>query len=129
MSVTPGTIELIAIELSRLLRHVVRAEERGVDRNRIREHESVRIGCAFQQGGNGRRHGSCGSRSVDDLERDEQNTRLLSRLYRLDHLSTRLRRSIAFGERAASVQGIRQPRWRPGLGAPPAGERPRRAVD
>jgi hypothetical protein len=30
---------------------------------------------------------------VDDLERDEQNTRLLSRLYRLDHLSTRLRRS------------------------------------
>ena len=30
---------------------------------------------------------------VDDLERDEQNTRMLSRLYRLDHLSTRLRRS------------------------------------
>jgi len=30
---------------------------------------------------------------VDELEKDEQNTRLLSRLYRLDHLSTRLRRS------------------------------------
>jgi signal transduction histidine kinase len=30
---------------------------------------------------------------VDELERDEQNTRLLSRLYRLDHLSTRLRRN------------------------------------
>jgi signal transduction histidine kinase len=30
---------------------------------------------------------------VDDLERDEQNTRLLTRLYRLDHLSTRLRRN------------------------------------
>jgi signal transduction histidine kinase len=30
---------------------------------------------------------------VDDLERDEQNTRLLSSLYRLDHLSTRLRRN------------------------------------
>src|SRR6266508_2077629 len=30
---------------------------------------------------------------VDELERDEQNTRLLTRLYRLDHLSTRLRRN------------------------------------
>ncbi|HZM81496.1 MAG TPA: nitrate- and nitrite sensing domain-containing protein [Candidatus Limnocylindrales bacterium] len=30
---------------------------------------------------------------VDELERDEQNTRLLSKLYRLDHLSTRLRRN------------------------------------
>ncbi len=30
---------------------------------------------------------------VDDLEREEQNTRLLTRLYRLDHLSTRLRRN------------------------------------
>jgi signal transduction histidine kinase len=30
---------------------------------------------------------------VDDLERDEQNPRLLSKLYRLDHLSTRLRRN------------------------------------
>ena len=30
---------------------------------------------------------------VDDLERDEQNTRLLKSLYQLDHLSTRLRRS------------------------------------
>jgi signal transduction histidine kinase len=30
---------------------------------------------------------------VDELERDEQDTRLLSRLYRLDHLSTRLRRN------------------------------------
>jgi len=30
---------------------------------------------------------------VDELEKDEQNTRLLGRLYRLDHLSTRLRRS------------------------------------
>jgi signal transduction histidine kinase len=30
---------------------------------------------------------------VDDLERDEQNTRLLASLYRLDHLSTRLRRN------------------------------------
>jgi signal transduction histidine kinase len=30
---------------------------------------------------------------VDDLERDEQNTRLLTSLYRLDHLSTRLRRN------------------------------------
>lgn len=30
---------------------------------------------------------------VDELERDEQNTRLLTKLYRLDHLSTRLRRN------------------------------------
>ncbi len=30
---------------------------------------------------------------VDELERDEQNSRLLAKLYRLDHLSTRLRRS------------------------------------
>ncbi len=30
---------------------------------------------------------------VDELERDEQNTRLLTQLYRLDHLSTRLRRN------------------------------------
>lgn len=30
---------------------------------------------------------------VDELERDEQNVLLLSRLYRLDHLSTRLRRN------------------------------------
>jgi signal transduction histidine kinase len=30
---------------------------------------------------------------VDELERDEQNSRLLTRLYRLDHLSTRLRRN------------------------------------
>lgn len=30
---------------------------------------------------------------VDELERDEQDTRLLERLYRLDHLSTRLRRN------------------------------------
>jgi signal transduction histidine kinase len=30
---------------------------------------------------------------VDDLERDEQSPRLLTRLYRLDHLSTRLRRN------------------------------------
>lgn len=30
---------------------------------------------------------------VDELERNEQDTRLLERLYRLDHLSTRLRRT------------------------------------
>lgn len=30
---------------------------------------------------------------VDELERDEQDSRLLERLYQLDHLSTRLRRS------------------------------------
>jgi signal transduction histidine kinase len=30
---------------------------------------------------------------VDDLERNEQNTQLLAKLYRLDHLSTRLRRN------------------------------------
>ena len=30
---------------------------------------------------------------VDELERNEQNPTLLERLYRLDHLSTRLRRS------------------------------------
>ncbi|CRK60167.1 FIG00817027: hypothetical protein [Alloactinosynnema sp. L-07] len=30
---------------------------------------------------------------VDELERDEQDVRLLERLYRLDHVSTRLRRS------------------------------------
>ncbi|HEV2778643.1 MAG TPA: nitrate- and nitrite sensing domain-containing protein, partial [Actinophytocola sp.] len=30
---------------------------------------------------------------VDELERDEQNTELLERLYRLDHISTRLRRN------------------------------------
>jgi signal transduction histidine kinase len=30
---------------------------------------------------------------VDELERDEQNIRLLTKLYRLDHLSTRLRRN------------------------------------
>jgi signal transduction histidine kinase len=30
---------------------------------------------------------------VDELERDEQDTRLLNKLYRLDHLSTRLRRN------------------------------------
>ena len=30
---------------------------------------------------------------VDELERDEQNTQLLTKLYRLDHLSTRLRRN------------------------------------
>ncbi len=30
---------------------------------------------------------------IDELERDEQNTALLTKLYRLDHLSTRLRRN------------------------------------
>jgi len=30
---------------------------------------------------------------IDELERDEQNARLLTRLYRLDHMSTRLRRN------------------------------------
>jgi signal transduction histidine kinase len=30
---------------------------------------------------------------IDELERDEQNTQLLTKLYRLDHLSTRLRRN------------------------------------
>ena len=42
---------------------------------------------------------------VDDLERDEQNTRLLTRLYRLDHLSTRLRRNA---ENLLVVAGSRE---------------------
>src|SRR5213079_3066294 len=42
---------------------------------------------------------------VDDLERDEQNTRLLTELYRLDHLSTRLRRNA---ENLLVVAGSRE---------------------
>ena len=42
---------------------------------------------------------------VDQLERDEQDTRLLERLYRLDHLSTRLRRTA---DNLLVVAGTRQ---------------------
>jgi signal transduction histidine kinase len=48
---------------------------------------------------------------VDELERDEQNTHLLSSLYRLDHLSTRLRRTadnllvVAGSRRDANLSG------------------------
>ena len=45
---------------------------------------------------------------VDDLERDEQNTRLLTSLYRLDHLSTRLRRSA---ENLLVVAGSHDRTW------------------
>lgn len=47
---------------------------------------------------------------VDELERNEQDTRLLERLYRLDHLSTRLRRTadnllVVAGSRAETKLG------------------------
>ena len=44
---------------------------------------------------------------IDELERDEQDTQLLSKLYRLDHLSTRLRRNA---ENLLVVAGARERR-------------------
>ncbi len=49
---------------------------------------------------------------IDELERDEQNTQLLSKLYRLDHLSTRLRRNA---KNLLVVAGARE---QTNLGAP-----------
>lgn len=49
---------------------------------------------------------------VDELERNEQDTRLLERLYRLDHLSTRLRRTA---DNLLVVAGSRED---PKLGGP-----------
>ncbi|MET0236899.1 MAG: nitrate- and nitrite sensing domain-containing protein [Kibdelosporangium sp.] len=49
---------------------------------------------------------------VDELERDEQDSRLLERLYQLDHLSTRLRRNA---ENLLVVSGTRP---ESGLGGP-----------